>query len=75
MLVTVPVSPAVIAVPEIFVLSIAADTLISALTIVPSAIIRLVIDPVSPVVTTVPVKSGKTITRSDVGSVMAIIVS
>ena len=39
------------------------------------ASIRLVTEPVSPVVTTVPVRSGKTITLSEVGSVTDIIVS
>jgi hypothetical protein len=41
--VTVPVSATVTAVPEILVLSIAADALMSALTIAPSAILALVI--------------------------------
>jgi hypothetical protein len=51
--VTVPVSAAVIAVPEIFVAAIAAEAFISALTIVPSRIIVLVTVPVSLVLTRV----------------------
>ena len=49
--VTVPVSAAVMAVPEIFVFAMAAEALMSALTIVPSTIIVLVTVPVSVVLT------------------------
>ena len=56
--VTVPVSAAVMAVPEILVLSIAALALMSASTIVPLAIMVLVTVPVSEVVT-IPEGSDK----------------
>ena len=67
--VTVPESAAVMAVPEILVLAIAAAELISASTIVSFAIIVLVTVPVSPDVITVPDLSGSVIVRSAVGSV------
>ena len=54
---------------------IAALALISALIIVPSFIIADVTVPVSPVVTTVPVISGKVIVLSTVGSVIDKVVS
>ena len=75
MLVTVPVSPAVIAVPEILVLSIAAEALMSALRIVPSSNIVEVTVPVSPVVTKVPSIFGIVTIRSAVGSATVKVVS
>ena len=64
------------AVPDsIFDKAIPAEELISPFTIVPSAIIVDVTDPVSPVVTTVPLTFGIVIVLSAVGSVTVTVVS
>ena len=54
-----------------FVSTMAAEALMSALTMVPSRIIVLVTLPVSPVVTTVPVMSGSVIILSDATEAVA----